>query len=85
MKSKWRGALIGGVVGIILFLYTDNFCIRYSIREQIYSSFMTCWGIQGSSCCSLSLNSLLFNALFFLVIPILLALLIQKILNKFKK
>ncbi|MBI2630054.1 hypothetical protein HYW76_03055 [Candidatus Pacearchaeota archaeon] len=86
MRSAWRGALIGGIIGIILYTYFGRDCMGYSIREnEIMSSFMTCFGIQGNNCCQISISSFISMSIIFILIPAIISLIIIKLFHFFKK
>ena len=83
---KNKGWLIGGIIGLLLFLYFNNFCIRYAIREDIIlSSFFTSFSPGGSNCVAITLKRVIFNAILWIFVPASLGALFNILVSKFKK
>jgi len=86
VKKGWKGALIGGVIGLFLLYQINSFCIKYSIKtNQIDTSFFNCFGIAGSSCCAFTFSRLFFNIIFLFGIPLIIGLSVDIIIARIKK
>jgi hypothetical protein len=74
---KMWGSWVGAIIGLILFIYSQWYCMRYAIREnQISTSFFQTFGIAGSNCSGFHRGILIM-----LLIPIIFGFLIGYVLT----
>ncbi|MBU0906901.1 MAG: hypothetical protein KKD18_06420 [Nanoarchaeota archaeon] len=83
MKREWKGAMIGGITGLVLFFSFDGPCLSNSFELRGQEQYLTanCFGSPaGGGCCPVSWAVFTIHLLIFIILPVLAGILIKFLL-----